>query len=176
MPVLDNLIPTARPRVMDLVREAEVDVSDWSNFKGGNAAANPKYCFEWSFIQPGRVVVLSWWHGDLCEEGGVVCVKLNLREVARNAEQRGKGAWTRRARKFDRAVKEANDQKLPIRMIINDGERRNMNDPELRPSKVKRRLLDPSPWSVKAYDEETGQFTLVRSPSPTARESQVTSA
>lgn len=165
MSVLDDLKPTSKLRVIDLVREAGVDVSDWSNFNGGKkkAAVNPKYCYEWSFIEPGRVVVLSWWHEDLREEGGVVFTRLNLRDVARvYGEQLGKGVWTRRARKFDHAVKEAKDQNLPIRMIINDGEKQNINDLELRPSKVKRRLLDPLPWDVTAYDVETGNFTLVR--------------
>jgi 5-methylcytosine-specific restriction protein A len=165
MSVLDDLKPRSKLRVIDLVREAGVDVSDWSNFRGGKkkAAVNPRYCYERSFVEPGRVVVLSWWHEDLREEGGVVCSRLNVREVARvYGERLGKGVWTRRARKFDRAVKEAKGQNLPIRMIINDGERRNISDPELRASEVKRRLLDASPWSVKAYDEETGDFTLVR--------------
>jgi hypothetical protein len=165
MSVLDDLKPRSKLHVIDLVREAGVDVGDWSKFKRGEkkAGVNPKYCYEWSFVEPGRVVVLSWWHEDLREEGGVVCTRLNLREVARvYGEQLGKGVWTRRARKFDHAVREAKDQNLPIRMIINDGERRNINDPELKPSKVKRRLLDGSPWAVTAYDEETGNFTLVR--------------
>jgi hypothetical protein len=165
MSVLDDLKPRSKPRVIDLVREAGVDVSDWSNLKGGRkkAAVNPKYCYEWSFVEPGRVAVLSWWHEDLREEGGVACARLNLRELARvYGEQLGRGVWTRRARKFDHAVREAKDHNLPIRMIINDGRRWKIDDPESGPSKVKRRLLDPSSWSAKAYDEETGNFTLVR--------------
>ena len=165
MSVLDDLKPTSKLRVIDLVREAGVGVSDWSNCKGGKkkAAVNPRYCYEWSFIEPGRVVVLSWWHEDLREEDGVVCMRLNLREEARvYGERLGKGVWTRRAQKFDDAVTEAKDQNLPIRMIINEGERAYINDPELRPAKVKRRLLDALPWSVKAYDEETGDCILVR--------------
>jgi len=165
MSVLDDLKPKSKLRVMDLIHEAGVDVSDWSNFKGGkkNAAANPKYCYEWSFIKPGEVVVLNWWHDDLREEGGVVWAELNLRKVERaNGRPLGKVLWTRRARNFDGAVKEAKDQNLPIRMIINDGERRYLNASELKPSTVNRRILDPLSWSVKEYDEETGDFILVR--------------
>lgn len=59
MPVPAELIPLKPLRVMDLVREAGVDVDDWKNFKKGpqHAASNPKYCYRWSFLQPGRVVV-----------------------------------------------------------------------------------------------------------------------
>ena len=40
---------------MDLVKLAGVDVSDWANFKGKHASTNPKYCYEWSFIEPGKL-------------------------------------------------------------------------------------------------------------------------
>lgn len=43
---LESLRPVARRRVMDFVRDAGVDVSDWRNYEGGVAAANPKYCYE----------------------------------------------------------------------------------------------------------------------------------
>ena len=102
MSVLDDLKPRSKLRVIDLVREAGVNVSDWSNFKGGRkkAAVNPRYCYEWSFVEPGRVAVLSWWHEDLREEGGAVCTRLNLREVARVYGERkrnfvGQSFWAR---------------------------------------------------------------------------------
>jgi len=45
---VEDLKPKERLRVMDLVSEAGIDVSDWANFKGGEgkAASNPKYCYE----------------------------------------------------------------------------------------------------------------------------------
>jgi hypothetical protein len=47
MSVLESIRPTTSRRVIDLVQEAGVDVSDWSNFKGGAADAgrNPRYCY-----------------------------------------------------------------------------------------------------------------------------------
>ena len=57
MTVLDELRPKAKNRLIDLVRAAGVDVSDWKNFERGARweAANPKYCYEWCFVEPGRV-------------------------------------------------------------------------------------------------------------------------
>ena len=48
MSKLNDIAPKEHLRVMDLVREAGIDVSDWQNFKGGaeKAASNPKYCYE----------------------------------------------------------------------------------------------------------------------------------
>jgi hypothetical protein len=45
---LSELKPKKRQRIMDLVEEAGVDITDWANIKRGKkwAAANPKYCYE----------------------------------------------------------------------------------------------------------------------------------
>jgi hypothetical protein len=69
MSKLSEIVPTNSPRMIDLVEAAGVDISDWGNFKGGKkkAASNPKYCFEWSFVEPKKVVVLNLWH-DFMEE------------------------------------------------------------------------------------------------------------
>jgi len=58
---LSEIKPSRRNRVYDLVREAGVNVEDWANFKGDEtkAATNPKYCYDWAFVEPGRVVVLN---------------------------------------------------------------------------------------------------------------------
>ena len=70
---LVDLRPKERQRVIDLVRETGVDVNDWSNFKGGaeNAASNPKYCYEWSFVEPKKVVVLNLWYASMQEKDGL---------------------------------------------------------------------------------------------------------
>jgi len=61
MSELSEIRPKDQHRVMDLVKAAGVDVSDWGNFKGGEkkAACNPKFCYEWSFVEPQKVVVLN---------------------------------------------------------------------------------------------------------------------
>ena len=54
MSTLDEVKPTVKQRVIDLVSAAGIDVSDWGKFAGGEkrAASNPRYCYEWSFLKP----------------------------------------------------------------------------------------------------------------------------
>lgn len=101
MSIPTELLPTQKPRLIDLLANAGVDVSDWKNFAGGErrAASNPKYCYEWAFIQPGKVVVLNLWYADLIEENGSIVQRLNYRELAKKFRRQGRGVrirWTRR--------------------------------------------------------------------------------
>ena len=84
MSLKDDLKPTTKNRVIDLVESAGVDVSEWGKFARGPkwAAANPKYCYEWSFIQPSKVVVLNLWHANLQEQSGLVFAILNMQSEA----------------------------------------------------------------------------------------------
>ena len=63
MATVSEIKPTENLRLIDLLRTVGVDVSDWANCKRGPryAASNPKYCYEWSFVEPGRFVVLTIW-------------------------------------------------------------------------------------------------------------------
>ena len=158
---LSEIRPTQPARLMDLVRAAGVDVSDWGNFKGGQAkaASNPKYCYEWSFIEPGKVVVFNLWHEQMEEsDGEIITRKLNIRDFA----GKRKGPEKRRGLEMDKAIQTALTDKLPIRVVVLGGRRRNINNPTEKPSQVSRRLLDPVPWSVTAYDAKTGECTLTR--------------
>jgi 5-methylcytosine-specific restriction enzyme A len=158
---LDDLKPIARRRVFDLVREAGLDVSDWAEFSRGRtwAAANPKYCYEWAFVDPGRLVVLNLWHAQLREtrQSATVTWSGNLRRYANSGLT---PVGRKRAEAFDSAVREAARNGLPIRVIVNDGRMRSPTDS--KPSSVQRRMLDPLPWSVISYDALTGQCTLIR--------------
>lgn len=160
MSVLDSLLPTERNRIYDMVRDAGIDVSDWEASKGRalSAAANPKYCYNWSFVEPGKVVVLNLWHSDMEEQGGVVTDQWNAREIAR----RSKGVTVARANAMDAAIQEAYRDNLPIRVVICEGTKRNRNDPNSSASKVSHRLLDPEPWHVASYNHASGQCTLMR--------------
>ena len=74
--------PTEHLRVYDLVREAGVDVSDWANYKRPNSPqTNPRYCYEWAFEAPDRVVVCLWYE-EMKQEGVDIFQKLNYREIA----------------------------------------------------------------------------------------------
>jgi 5-methylcytosine-specific restriction protein A len=67
------LKPAQKLLVMDLLRDAGVNVSHWAeNFKGRYPSTNPKYCYNWSFEQPGELVALCLWHNSLEVEGGKV--------------------------------------------------------------------------------------------------------
>lgn len=163
---LEDLKPIEKRRVIDLVKEAGLDVSDWAHFARGPkwAAANPKYCYEWSFVEPGRVV-LNLWHASMRERGDTVTLSTNERETIRRHSGRGaKAVWKKRAKNLDLAIQEAWRNDLPIRVIVNDGKMRKAGDPKAKPAKVQRRMLDPLPWAVTSYNRKTGQCTLTRDP------------
>ncbi len=159
--VIHSLKPTEHLRVYDLVREAGVDVSDWANYKRPSSPqTNPKYCYEWAFEAPDRVVVCLWF-GEMQQEGETVFQKLNYREIA--ASRRNWNQTQRdRAAIMDHAIQFSRIKKVPIRVIVVDGSRRNDADDESR-SVVERRFLDPEPWHVAAYDAD-GNCRLQRGP------------
>ena len=161
---LEDLNPTEKCRVIDLVKEAGLDVSDWANSSRGPkwAAANPKYCYEWSFIQPGRAVVVNFWHANMRERGDTVTWSANPRAWFHKSSVGAKEVWRKRAENLERAIDAAARNSLPIRAIINDGKMRQADDPKAKASTVQRRLLDPLPWAVTSYNRKTGQCTLTR--------------
>jgi len=170
MSLLGDLRPREKLRVMDLVEQAGMDVSDWARFKGGRerAAVNPKYCYEWAFIKPGRLIVLNCWWDELYADRGKVSIDVSMREWAtRNHANHGKPVWTKRALRFDHTLQVALRDKLPIRLILCDGVKRRADDPSARASSVKRRSLDTSQWAITAYDYTTGEGRLTRGARPT---------
>jgi len=152
---------------MDLVNSAGVDVSDWGSFEGGpaRAASNPKYCYEWAFIEPHKLIVLNLWHAALETEGERIFQSLNYRKWAGELEAKGQHAtWARRARSLDRACQTAWREKLPVRVIICDGNMRGEGSDEA--SEVNARELDPTPWAVTSYDWDTGACQVTRGAVP----------
>ena len=164
--MLEDIRPTRKYFVHDLVREAGLDVSDWSNSKRGAAGArtNPKYCYEWVFVEPGKAIVLNLWHVLLEEEAdGRIIHRGNFRKDAEIQFERGRGnPWGRRARKLDEALQLANRDNLAIRVILNAGRRRDRDDPEAKASQVTERELDAEPWALISYDSTTGAHVLAR--------------
>lgn len=146
---------------MDLVADAGIDVTDWANFKGGasKAAANPKYCYEWAFVQPEVVAVLNIWFEKMQEQDGEIFQELNLRK---DSLETTNPVWGRRAQRFDAVVQRAWREKLPLRVIVCDGMMREGTGPEVEASRVQHRLLDPEPWSVTAYDWMSGACRISR--------------
>ncbi|MXP47436.1 HNH endonuclease [Altererythrobacter luteolus] len=165
MNTLESIKPKAQHSVFDLAEEAGFDVSDWiasSNDTRGHKA-NPKYCYEWSFIEPGRLIILNLWHAAMREEDGRITTTGNFRKDAdyyRTVVR--KAQWAERAQKLDEALQVALKDNLPVRVIMLDGKQRDKNDPDRKPSKVAKRELDSEPWTITAYDWETGQCELAR--------------
>jgi 5-methylcytosine-specific restriction enzyme A len=170
--ILEKLRPSAKPRMMDLVQQAGIDVAPWAFRADGKPvkapAANPAYCYEWCFAN-NDCVVLSLWFELMSLENGRVVQRVNMRDLRRRVERAKhldagtRTANVRRAVAVDSAVQRAFRQKLPARVIVCDGDRRDMDDVARRdPSKVERRLLDDSPWRVIEYDDARGDTVIVR--------------
>lgn len=152
---LATLRPTQRPQVINLVQAAGFDVADWANCERA-PGANPKYCYEWCFIEGDRRLVNIWFE-NLRERDGFIVQDLNLRQSAKTED----GPRRKRALRFDETIRDANRSGSPLHVIILD-----------RPTRGKGsatgRMLDSQPWYVTIYDDGTGAFTLVRGTRPAA--------
>jgi hypothetical protein len=165
----ESLEPKSHRLVMDLVREAGVDVSDWKNFRGGaqRAASNPKYCYEWAFVEEGKVVVLNLWFKNMQVEAGGLLQRLNLRELVKQFKHiASSSVLSSRALRMDKAIQNAWQQELPVRVIVCDGSIRDLSVPNSKASKVKLRMLDPLSWAVTAYNMKSGDCVIKRDTQP----------
>lgn len=164
---IEALKPSKKLLVMDLLREAGVDVAHWGkNFKGRYPSANPKYCYNWAFEQPGELIVVCLWHGSLRMAKGGVVFQREPRGYASKQNVPGAEVWNRRDAEFARALETAYRQQLPIRVIIVDGKKRGATDPKPKASEVEARLLDPVSWAVAQFDITTGHCLLARGMKP----------
>jgi 5-methylcytosine-specific restriction protein A len=170
MKQLLEIKPSQSQRVMDLVNDAGVDVSDWVNFRDGpkpeRSASNPKYCYEWAFIESGKVVVLNLWHEHMQERNGTIVHEANIRRFGVEMGTLGRHNLSMRATRLDLALQAAVRDRLPIRVIVLDGNIRDAEDPKSKASRVQNRLLDPRPWAVTTYDWMTGECTITRGAKP----------
>lgn len=162
---LEELRPRRRRTVMSLVAAAGVDVSDWARFGGGarRAAANPRYCFEWAFLERGRVAVISLWFHQLELIGDrVVCRVDAIRRAKRLQTEANVPGVLPRARKLVQVLLEAQRDRLPIRVILVTGQHRGF-DPDLATrSEVRARDLDPVPWAIIDREHESEDWILER--------------
>jgi len=162
---LVGLKPKNKEMVFDLVRELGFDVSDWIATARNPAKirANPKYCYDWSFVEPGKIAIFNLWHDVMGVEDNKIVYRANFRQ---NAEfhrlNGGKQQWITRGLKLDRDAADAARDDLPVRVIVVDGKRRATEDANSESSQVSGRQLDASPWHVQLYDASTGDFVLAR--------------
>jgi len=162
---LENIKPTRPLHIIDLVQQAGVDISAWSTSKRGEkgASMNPRYCYEWAFLEPGKVLALCLWHKEIIDTDGELTYRFNLRtqaEELRTIPRRGHIA--KRALRMDEGIQHVIQNQIPIRGIIVDGVTAKLHEVEEKTSRVKSRLLDPEPWHVKQYDLNTGKCVLCR--------------
>lgn len=167
---------------MELLREVGHDVDYWSINADGSVvetpAANPNYCYNWSFGSATEGIVLCVWHSLLREEEDRIVYsepmrRLNERllEVAsnpnRSATDRNRARkQATRARAFYRLVQLAYDQLLPVRLIIGDGDKGSREEPGANSENASHRKLDDELWYVHKYDEQAGEGLLVRGIKP----------
>ncbi len=168
--IIEQLRPERHQRLYDILQtEIGLDVSDWSNYKKGLTApaANPRYCYAWSFTSDS-VVVLNLWHAYLIARGSDLVYELNMRAYAkklagqtRNAEDQKRllGGVAARARQMDDAICLAARDGLHLRVIVcSDGK----VGGSAKAKRVNSRKLDPNPWFVESYDADTGKAVLRR--------------
>lgn len=166
MGVIEDLRPTDKLLVMNLLEVAGVDVSAWADGKGGarKAASNPKYCYNWSFEQPGEAVVLCLWHNGLTTERGKAVYRLNPKYRGAITRPPGVKNWNPRSGEINRMIRLAYSEQLPIRVIFVDGHQGG----SAGKTAVASRFLDPLPWAVNEYDFASGKCLMVRGAIPTA--------
>lgn len=164
MAQLKDIKPTERPRLMDLLVETGIDVSDWANCSGGTAkaASNPRYCYRWAFRDDQkRFAVLLLWHRLMKEEAGRIFLRINHRAHA--TKMRDAQNWNdeTRANEIDLVVQEAWRAGTPLRLIVIEGDMADRDG--VTRSAVKFRRLDPRHWRVAAYDDAGGEYEIERS-------------
>jgi 5-methylcytosine-specific restriction protein A len=151
---LDGLKPRRKQIVFDVVESLGFDTSDWiaSATNPRKIKANPKYCYDWSFVQPEKVAIFNLWHDAMKIEDGAIVYRDNG----------GKTQWITRGLKLDRDAARAATENLEIRVLVVHGKRRATQDPHSDSSKVSHRELDAEPWHIRHYDSQTGEFVLAR--------------
>jgi 5-methylcytosine-specific restriction protein A len=148
MPGLMDVKPTSRPKVMDILKdELGFDTKEWG------WAANPKYCFEYTFDAVNYIVINLDW-AALREQRGAITWKLDKSKELRQKS----GLRKKRAENFVLAIEHAANKGLPIRVIV--GTRTPKRD------RVQFRMLDPIAWAVVSFDVITGDCVLEREAIP----------
>jgi hypothetical protein len=161
-----DLRPVERLLVMDILQSLGMDVAKWADMRGGThrAASNPKYCYNWSFHQPGEFVVACFWYEGLKQKGSRLYYEINRSLRGPRRTEPGTGSDNKRANELDRYLWLAYSEQLPLRIIFVRGSPHNAA--KQKPPSVNARLLDPAPWAVVEYDVRTGRCVMERDVAP----------
>ena len=179
---LAALMPTERHFVMDLLEQAGLDISPWYVTGDGKSVktprANPAYCYDWAFGNGAEGFVICVWHASLrpvsLPTGQAIAYQENIRDLALAldriaidrtqpvADRNRSRDQAKRARAFDRVLQLAFRRGLPVRMIVNQGNRRDASELGKSSSSVALRKLDGESWYVHRYEGSSGDALLVR--------------
>ena len=181
--LLQQLRPTTKTNVIDLLRHVGHDVALWSIKADGTPvatpAANPSFCYDWAFGSEREGVVLCVWYQSLQPIGDHLEYRENLRSlgdrlsgvaasVGRSPTERNRARQqAARALHFDSLVRIAFNHLLPIWFIVNDGNRADRERLGEGSSHVWTRALDLERWYVHEYDDSSGDARIVRALKPT---------
>lgn len=173
---LDSLRPMESLRVVDLVKQAGVDVTPWSINKQkevidpyNNTFRNSK----WMFGGINEPIVICFWWKDMKASGHQIFIAGDSRRNANewsnklSTGKKSKGEASRlrpkinKAQEVDQAISEAYIRRKPVRVIVLDGFAANIEEAETLSSNASKRLLDQAAWFVHSY-EPTGAYKLVR--------------
>jgi 5-methylcytosine-specific restriction enzyme A len=174
--LLESLRPRQGNRIIDLVDQAGIDISNWSRTQDGSIvktpAANPSFCYEWAFGGDTEPTLLCIWHSSISIIEDKIAVEDNLRQLAielpRRAEKQNKEIRSRatkqatRARKFDSALISCFQKKQPVKVAILEGDSADEFELGFDSSSVRYRALDEALWYIHRYDMNTGAFRFVR--------------
>jgi 5-methylcytosine-specific restriction enzyme A len=155
MSILEELRPTARERIIDLVSRAGVDTTAWSG------PADPRFCYEWAFEEPGKVVVVNLAYRDMTLDEASVTQTINVADF-KHRYAAGNGLRTRRLDTMAQAIERAYRTELPVRVVIFDGDL--ADESSSKPTRVESRKLDEVPWAVTSCDSNV--YVLTRGASP----------
>jgi hypothetical protein len=179
---LQSLRPKTKINVMTLLASAGHTVDHWSRNADGSKvatpAANPNYCYDWSFGSAFEGIVFCVWHEQIKIDGQALYFSENMHALdidlsavasssARSPKDRDRARQqATRARNFDALVRIAFERLLPVRFILNEGNRASSEELGASSSEVSKRALDVEPWFVHDYNERTGVCRIVRSIKP----------
>ncbi len=180
--LLSTLRPNRENAVIDLVKRANVSTDKWYVRADGTPVAsprsNPAYCFNWCFGGVPEPLVACLWHDSMRIEHGRIVYPLNLKETIQRLDALSNTAGelpdirmrarqqSMRAKELNEMLESAYEGGLPIRVIINEGTRREAEHLGKDASEVKLRELDAVPWHVESYDKESGSIMILRGAVP----------
>ncbi|KAF7787008.1 hypothetical protein PRUB_a3852 [Pseudoalteromonas rubra] len=151
---LEELKPSSKQRVYDILNALKFDMADWTESladKERSPSSNPKYCYNWSFVRDDKkVIVLFLWYEEMETLHGRIYQEHSFRQYAEEQEKGRK----KRSLEIDYAIRLAYETKLLLNVVICQ---RSANT-----NGVLKRELDNEKWSVTGYDQDTGACIIER--------------